>query len=60
MGDTPADLTLADYAGLAASTEGFSGSDIAVAVKDVLFEPVRKTQVGVFGAFWVALISRWW
>lgn len=29
---------------LAAQTEGFSGSDIAVVVKDVLMEPLRRTQ----------------
>lgn len=44
LGDTPHSLTEADFAALAARTDGFSGSDIAVAVKDVLFEPVRKTQ----------------
>eukprot|EP00244_Chara_vulgaris_P002694 TRINITY_DN1480_c0_g1_i1.p1 TRINITY_DN1480_c0_g1~~TRINITY_DN1480_c0_g1_i1.p1 ORF type:complete len:442 (+),score=113.08 TRINITY_DN1480_c0_g1_i1:319-1644(+) len=44
LGDTPHDLTDVDYEELAKLSEGFSGSDIAVTVKDVLFEPVRKTQ----------------
>jgi len=44
LGDTPHCLTPADFHDLARQTAGFSGSDIAVAVKDVLFEPIRKTQ----------------
>ncbi|MCO5549267.1 hypothetical protein L7F22_002735 [Adiantum nelumboides] len=44
LGDTPSDLSEADFDVLAKRTEGFSGSDIAVCVKDVLFEPIRKTQ----------------
>jgi vacuolar protein-sorting-associated protein 4 len=44
LGDTPHALAERDFAALGRRTEGFSGSDVAVAVKDVLFEPVRKTQ----------------
>ena len=44
LGDTPNTLTPADYDALGARTEGFSGSDVAVVVKDVLMEPVRKAQ----------------
>ncbi|KAG2674461.1 hypothetical protein I3843_13G121300 [Carya illinoinensis] len=44
LGDTPHNLTETDFESLARRTEGFSGSDISVCVKDVLFEPVRKTQ----------------
>mmetsp|Transcript_7236 Transcript_7236/g.12519 ORF Transcript_7236/g.12519 Transcript_7236/m.12519 type:complete len:402 (-) Transcript_7236:113-1318(-) len=44
LGDTPSSLTLEDYKYLGERTEGFSGSDVATMVKDVLFEPVRKTQ----------------
>ncbi|KAE8037186.1 hypothetical protein FH972_009798 [Carpinus fangiana] len=43
LGDTPHNLTESDFEHLAYKTEGFSGSDISVCVKDVLFEPVRKT-----------------
>eukprot|EP01025_Chloroclados_australasicus_P068955 TRINITY_DN9644_c2_g1_i2.p1 TRINITY_DN9644_c2_g1~~TRINITY_DN9644_c2_g1_i2.p1 ORF type:complete len:436 (+),score=62.56 TRINITY_DN9644_c2_g1_i2:247-1554(+) len=44
LGDTPNELTEADYQVLAQKTEGFSGSDISVVVNDALMEPVRKTQ----------------
>ncbi|KAI5065110.1 hypothetical protein GOP47_0019805 [Adiantum capillus-veneris] len=44
LGDTPNDLSEVDFEELAKRTEGFSGSDIAICVKDVLFEPIRKTQ----------------
>jgi vacuolar protein-sorting-associated protein 4 len=37
-------LTKEDFEELGAKTEGFSGSDIAVVVKDVLMQPIRKTQ----------------
>eukprot|EP01018_Ginkgo_biloba_P020316 Gb_14760 [translate_table: standard] len=48
LGDTPNNLTESDFENLARRTEGFSGSDISVCVKDVLFEPVRKTQDAMF------------
>ncbi|KAG9155721.1 hypothetical protein Leryth_003983 [Lithospermum erythrorhizon] len=48
LGDTPHSLTESDFEDLARKTEGFSGSDISVCVKDVLFEPVRKTQDAMF------------
>ncbi|KAG7653528.1 P-loop containing nucleoside triphosphate hydrolase [Arabidopsis suecica] len=48
LGDTPHNLNEADFEYLARRTEGFSGSDVAVCVKDVLFEPVRKTQDAMF------------
>uniref|UniRef100_A0A803LD41 Uncharacterized protein n=1 Tax=Chenopodium quinoa TaxID=63459 RepID=A0A803LD41_CHEQI len=48
LGDTPHNLNESDFEFLARKTEGFSGSDIAVCVKDVLFEPVRKTQDAMF------------
>nr|CAB3472273.1 unnamed protein product [Digitaria exilis] len=48
LGDTPHSLTESDFESLARRTDGFSGSDIAVCVKDVLFEPVRKTQDAMF------------
>uniref|UniRef100_A0A2N9ITZ6 Subtilisin-like protease fibronectin type-III domain-containing protein n=1 Tax=Fagus sylvatica TaxID=28930 RepID=A0A2N9ITZ6_FAGSY len=48
LGDTPHNLNESDYESLGRKTEGFSGSDIAVCVKDVLFEPVRKTQDAMF------------
>ncbi|MQL86607.1 hypothetical protein Taro_019142 [Colocasia esculenta] len=48
LGDTPHNLAESDFEILARRTDGFSGSDIAVCVKDVLFEPVRKTQDAMF------------
>ncbi|KAJ0732949.1 putative vesicle-fusing ATPase [Helianthus annuus] len=48
LGDTPHSLTDRDFEQLAYKTEGFSGSDIAVCVNEVLFEPVRKTQDAMF------------
>ncbi|KAH9326077.1 hypothetical protein KI387_006255, partial [Taxus chinensis] len=48
LGDTPNNLTEKDFEDLARRTEGFSGSDVSVCVKDVLFEPVRKTQDAMF------------
>ncbi len=44
LGDTPNNLTPAEFEELGRRTEGFSGSDVNVVVKDVLMEPVRKTQ----------------
>lgn len=48
LGDTPHNLIESDFEYLARKTEGFSGSDISVCVKDVLFEPVRKTRDAEF------------
>uniref|UniRef100_A0A0D6R1M3 Vesicle-fusing ATPase n=1 Tax=Araucaria cunninghamii TaxID=56994 RepID=A0A0D6R1M3_ARACU len=48
LGDTPNNLTESDFEDLARKTDGFSGSDVSVCVKDVLFEPVRKTQDAMF------------
>lgn len=44
IGDTPNNLTKEDFEELGEKTAGFSGSDIAVVVKDVLMQPIRKTQ----------------
>ena len=45
VGDTPCKLTKEDYRSLGEMTDGYSGSDIAVVVKDALMEPVRKIQM---------------
>ncbi|KAJ3030936.1 Vacuolar protein sorting-associated protein 4 [Rhizophlyctis rosea] len=45
VGSTPCKLSFEDYKKLAGMTEGFSGSDIAVLVRDALMEPVRKVQM---------------
>ncbi|PWN41144.1 putative VPS4-vacuolar sorting protein [Ceraceosorus guamensis] len=42
VGTTPSKLTSQDYRGLAERTEGYTGSDISVLVRDALMQPVRK------------------
>lgn len=44
IGDTPNTLTSQDYQTLANITDGYSGHDIAVVVKDALMQPIRKIQ----------------
>ncbi len=44
LGNTPNSLTEEDYIELARMTEGYSGSDISIIVKDALMEPIRKCQ----------------
>ncbi|KAI9206679.1 P-loop containing nucleoside triphosphate hydrolase protein [Polychytrium aggregatum] len=44
VGSTPCQLEAQDYKVLADRTEGFSGSDISIVVRDALMEPVRKVQ----------------
>lgn len=44
VGDTRTSLKSEDYRELAKLSEGYSGSDIAVAVQDALMQPVRKIQ----------------
>jgi len=45
IGGTPNNLQTADFQRLGDNTEGFSGSDISVMVRDALYEPVRTCQV---------------
>ncbi|KAI0034969.1 AAA-domain-containing protein [Vararia minispora EC-137] len=42
VGSTPCELTPQDYRTLAAKSDGYSGSDIAIVVRDALMQPVRK------------------
>ncbi|KAL8892444.1 MAG: hypothetical protein Q9192_005610 [Flavoplaca navasiana] len=44
VGTTPCDLKAADFKTLGQLSEGYSGSDIAIAVQDALMQPVRKIQ----------------
>jgi vacuolar protein-sorting-associated protein 4 len=44
VGTTPCELTPADYRNLGELSEGYSGSDISIAVQDALMQPVRKIQ----------------
>ncbi|KAJ7596280.1 P-loop containing nucleoside triphosphate hydrolase protein [Mycena floridula] len=42
IGTTPCQLTQKDLRTLADNTDGYSGSDIAIVVRDALMQPVRK------------------
>ncbi|KAH6677403.1 P-loop containing nucleoside triphosphate hydrolase protein [Halenospora varia] len=44
VGTTPCDLTKADFKRLGDLSEGYSGSDISIAVQDALMQPVRLIQ----------------
>lgn len=44
LGDTPNNLSESDYETLGSLTEGASGSDIMVLVKEALMEPLRTCQ----------------
>lgn len=44
VGSTPCELSADDYKMLAKLSEGYSGSDISIAVQDALMQPVRKIQ----------------
>lgn len=48
LGDTPNSLVPADYHVLGDATEGFSGSDLSVVVREALMEPLRKCRVAKF------------
>ena len=45
VGDTNCDLSQKDFKALAELSEGYSGSDISIAVQDALMQPVRKIQM---------------
>ena len=45
VGDTNCELSQKDYKALAELSEGYSGSDISIAVQDALMQPVRKIQM---------------
>lgn len=44
VGNTPCELKAEDYRALSKLSEGYSGSDISIAVQDALMQPVRKIQ----------------
>ncbi|KAF3908474.1 Spastin [Orbilia brochopaga] len=45
VGSTPCDLAPQDYRHLGKMSEGYSGSDISIAVNDALMQPIRKIQM---------------
>lgn len=44
IGDTPHELSQRDFQELGRMTEGYSGADINILVRDALMQPVRKVQ----------------
>uniref|UniRef100_A0A8C7XWN7 vesicle-fusing ATPase n=1 Tax=Oryzias sinensis TaxID=183150 RepID=A0A8C7XWN7_9TELE len=44
LGSTPNNLTEADFVTLGRKTDGYSGADISVIVRDALMQPVRRVQ----------------
>lgn len=44
VGNQPCTLSQQDYRALGEMTEGYSGHDVAVSVRDALMEPIRKIQ----------------
>ncbi|KAF1333637.1 putative Vacuolar protein sorting associating protein, partial [Globisporangium splendens] len=48
LGDTPHALTDENFTAIAEQTEGCSGSDISVLVREALMEPLRKCQQAQF------------
>ncbi|XP_050398851.1 vacuolar protein sorting-associated protein 4 isoform X1 [Patella vulgata] len=44
MGSTPHNLSDEDFRQLGLRTDGFSGADISIVVRDALMQPVRKVQ----------------
>jgi vacuolar protein-sorting-associated protein 4 len=44
IGDVPCECTSQDYRLLAEMTDGYSGHDVAVVVRDALMQPIRKIQ----------------
>ncbi|XP_024114694.1 vacuolar protein sorting-associated protein 4B [Oryzias melastigma] len=44
LGSTPNNLTEADFVTLGKKTDGYSGADISIIVRDALMQPVRRVQ----------------
>ena len=45
VGETPHNVTYKEFKQLGEMTDGYSGSDIAIAVRDALMEPIRKLRM---------------
>ncbi|KAK0156068.1 Vacuolar protein sorting-associated protein 4B [Merluccius polli] len=45
LGATPTSLTDTDFVTLGSKTDGYSGADVSIVVRDALMQPVRKVQM---------------
>lgn len=48
LGDTPHQLQHADFTSIASRTDGFSGADMSILVRDAIYEPVRRCRRAKF------------
>lgn len=48
LGNTPHDLTESDFQELAKKSDGYSGADVAILVRDAIMQPVRTLQNAEF------------
>lgn len=44
LGDTPHQCSESDFSSIAERTDGFSGADISILVRDAIYEPVRRCR----------------
>lgn len=44
LGNTPHSITKEEFEELGKRTDGYSGADISIVVRDALMQPVRKVQ----------------
>lgn len=44
MGNTPSELTEREYQDLGSKSDGYTGADISIVVRDAMMQPVRKVQ----------------
>lgn len=58
LGNTPHSLSDADLRQLARKTDGYSGADISIIVRDALMQPVRKVQSATH--FKKVTAEDWW
>lgn len=48
LGDTPSNLVEENFNTVGRETEGYSGSDLAVVVREALMEPLRQCQIAQY------------
>lgn len=65
LGDTPSQCSDEDFASIAERTNGYSGADMSILVRDAIFEPVRRCQRAKFfervtKANKDGVVKQWW